>query len=320
MTATPPMLTDDRVESMRSTVMSAVDDDITRRGVRVRKAFGLAAVAVVVVGFGTVGIRAIDVSTGGSTSADSASSGAAADRAAAPEAAGDAGAAEKVAPEDLPTKRDVITTGTVNVTVKQPRAAAQRITSYVESIGGRVDGRTENGRGDDASAFLEIRVPSTKVSTTIERLGTYGTVEDVALQNDDVTSQTTDLDARIDALRISIKRLENILADSGTSAELIRAESALTNRQEQLESLVSQRALLSDQVALSTLSIDLTQEPRAESVSPGGFRGGLVKGWNALVATLNGVVEVAGVILPWAAGAVLVYGAYRLVSRRRRTG
>lgn len=322
-----PTLTDDRVESMRSSVMHAVDQDIAKRGRRVRNTIGLAAASVLVVGFGSVGINALS-GTSGSDSGDSA--GSSATKETAPrngltqdDSGGDSAASSREedtaigkaqAPE---TDREVITTGEINVTVKDPRAVAQRISTYAESIGGRVDSRTEHGSGDDASAFVTVRVPSTKVTATIERLKTYGTVDNVSLQNDDVTAQAKDLDARIDALRLSIDRLERIMANADTSGELIKAENALTQRQEQLESLEAQRKQIDDQVSLSTLSIDLSQKSQAESVEPGGFKGGLTDGWNALVSTVNNIVEVAGVLLPWAAIAFGLYGIYWLVSRRR---
>lgn len=325
MSTAPPTLTDNRVESMRSTVMYAVDADITRRGTRTRRAVGLAAASVLVVGFGSVGFNALGP-TGNSDSAataDSRSIDTSAGKALeGPAQEGPAGGVKDQAAPDssiVPdADREVITTGTVNVTVKEPRDTAQRLSAWVDSVGGRVDVRSENGSGDDASAFLQIRVPSTKVTATIARLKTYGTVNTLSLQNDDVTTQTKDLDARIRALEISVARLEKLLSEATSSTALVAAESALTQRQEQLESLQSQRTSIADQVSLSTLTIELSQKTRADTVSPGGFRGGLVDGWNALVSTVNRIVEVVGVMLPWTAIAVVLYGAYRLVSRRRR--
>jgi hypothetical protein len=304
---------------MRSSVMHAVDRDIAKRGHRARTTIGLAAASVLVVGFGSIGINAISNSTSGGDSGDSAGSSTSIEQ---PSAAGDTAGRDgalteqdkKAAPD---ADREVITTAEINVTVTNPREVAQKISAYAESIGGRVDTRTEHGDGDDASAFVTVRVPSTKVTATIKRLDTYGKVTNVSQQNDDVTAQAKDLDARIDALRLSISRLEKIMASSDTSAELIKAENALTQRQEQLESLEAQRKQIADQVSLSTLSIDLSQKAKADSVEPGGFKGGLTDGWNALVSTVNNVVEVAGVLLPWAAILVALYGVYRLVARRR---
>lgn len=319
-----PTLSDERVASMRSSVMQAVDQDIAKRGRRVRSTIGLAAASVLVVGLGSVGINAlsnVSSSDSGDSAGRSSMTETAPDNGLTQNNTGDDAASDSASGEDKAAApdadREVITTGEINVTVDDPRAVAQKISTYAESIGGRVDNRTEHGSGDDASAFVTVRVPSTKVTATIDRLKTYGTVENVSLQNSDVTAQVKDLDARIDALRLSIDRLEKIMADSDTSAELIKAESALTQRQEQLESLEAQRKQIDDQVSLSTLSIDLSQKAKADSVEPGGFKGGLTDGWNALVSTVNNIVEVAGTLLPWAAIAFALYGVYWLASRRR---
>ena len=320
-----PTLHDDRVEKMRMSVMHRVDQDVTRRGRRVRTTLGLAAASVVVVGLGGygVGLLASDQQQISGTS-DSSSAGGAADssEAAAPDGRLSA------APEDLGSlknehtaapdaDRQVVTTGSVSVTVTRPRETVQQLSSWVESVGGRVDERTESGSGDDASASVTVRVPSSKVTATVAQLRSYGRVDDVSLQNTDVTAQTTDLDARVDALQVSIERLTAILAGATSSKDVIAAERALTQRQEQLESLQAQRKGITDQVSLSTVTVTLSQQPTAGSVEPGGFTGGLRDGWNALVSTVNRVVEVAGVLLPWAAIAVILAVVLRLIARRR---
>jgi hypothetical protein len=83
-------------------------------------------------------------------------------------------------------------------------------------------------------------------------------------------------------------------------------EKALSERQEELESLQSQRALLADQVELSTLSVYVRPFGVAPAGGPDGFVGGLATGWRALVSTLGAVVVVLGVLLPWLAVAAVV--------------
>lgn len=311
-----PTLHDDRVDKMRMSVMHRIDHDVTRRGRRARTLIGLSAATVLVVGLGGYALSSVDGSSTSEVSGSSAGSAAAPDKAARDEAGGLANGLDEAVPD---AGRQVITTGTVAVTVADPREVAQQVSRWVESVGGRVDERSERGSGDDASASVTVRVPSDQVSATIQQLDTYGAVDDVSLQNSDVTAQAKDLDARIDALQLSIDRLESIMGGAGSSKEVIQAEEALTQRQEQLESLQAQRKSIADQVSLSTLSITLSQQPTASSVEPGGFTGGLRDGWNGLVSTVNRVVEVVGVLLPWAAIPALLLVAARLLGRRRRT-
>ena len=314
---TTPDLDERRIDAMRSSIMHSVDADVARRGRRVRRGVGALAAACFVVVIGGVGFSQLVNPDGGSS--DSAGSSAAM----APEAGGDAAlqdsadekATREIAPRDV---REVITTGSVDVTVDDPRDVAKRFAAWVESKSGRVDGRTESKDGEGrTSASLTVRVPSGQMSDALAKLATYGDVGTVDVQNEDVTAQGQDLDARIKALEISIDRLEKILAEAGSSAEVVRAEDALTQRQEQLESLQAQRKALTDQVSLSTLNVELIQKGSASTVSPGGFQGGLTKGWDALVDTVNGIVSLAGVLVPWlvvgAGGWIIWWGI-----RRRR--
>lgn len=326
-----PTLPDDRIDAMRSHVMSTVTHDVRQRGRRTRRRLGAVAASVIVVGVGAYGVGTLETSSV-STSNDSAAKAEynPAEVQSDNQASGDSGGKAELqeqAPSDAPaqTGRQVITTGSISVTVDRPRESAGKLSAYVESIGGRIDSRSEDGRGTDASASLQIRVPATKVSATIKQLGTYGTVDNVSLQNEDVTSVSKDLDARIDALQISVDRLQGILAAADTSKDVITAERALTERQEQLESLQSQKRSLASQVDLSTIGVDFSQTASVDSVEPGGFTGGLRDGWNGLVSTVNHVVEIAGVLLPWLAvaavlAAIVKIWRLRRGSRRSRRG
>jgi hypothetical protein len=317
---TTPELDERRIDAMRSSIMKSVDADVTRRGRRTRRGLGVLAAACFVIVIGGVGFSQLAItgesSDSAARSADTTSR-AGGDSALREDAGGKAAPnASEVAPQDA---REVITTGSVDVTVDDPRDVAERFTAWVEAASGRVDGRTES-KDDDGrtSASLTVRVPSDQMSEALAELDTYGDVGTVDVQNEDVTAQGQDLDARIKALEISIDRLEKILAEAGSSAEVVRAENALTQRQEQLESLQAQRKALTDQVTLSTLHVELIQEGSASSVSPGGFKGGLTKGWDALVDTVNGIVSLAGVLLPWLAVALVGWILWRIARRVSR--
>ncbi|MFC5675774.1 DUF4349 domain-containing protein [Aeromicrobium endophyticum] len=321
-----PTLHDDRVEKMRMSVMHRVDQDVTRRGRRARTTIGLAAASVLVVGLGGYAVESLSSDQQLSSAPDQSAGGASASRdAAAPErtrldaAPQDGRSLRNEQGAEADVDRQVVTTGSASVTVTRPRSTVQQLSTWVESIGGRIDDRSESGRGDDASASVTVRVPSAKVTATIDRLDSYGTVDDVSLQNTDVTAEARDLDARIDALRLSIDRLTAILGSATSSRDVIQAESALTDRQKQLESLQAERKGIADQVSLSTITITFSQRATADSVEPGGFTGGLRDGWNGLVGAVNRGVEVVGVLLPWAAIAAVGLLVVRLVRRRRRS-
>ena len=235
---------------------------------------------------------------------------------------GDPGAAPAVPVESDPD-RQVVTTATASLAVQDPAAGAQQVTELVESAGGRVDERTEQaGSGDDggegAAADLVVRVPAAALTGVLADLEGLGDVESVSVARSDVTATAVDLDARISALQTSVARLQTLMDGAATTEALLAAEKALSERQEQLESLQSRRALLADQVELSTLSVHLGPSGVAPAGGPEGFLEGLGTGWRALVSTLGAAVVVLGVVLPWLAVAVLLAAVVLGPSRRAR--
>lgn len=200
--------------------------------------------------------------------------------------------------------REVVTTGAVTMTVEDPEQVAADLSSVVENLGGWVEDLTQQAATEntDASARMVVRIPSQDVTSTLERLTTYGTVEDINLARTDVTMQVRDIEARIRALELSIGRMEDLLARATTTTDLVNAEQMLTDRQSQLESLLSQQALLDDQVLMSTLEIQLwtvESAPEPEPEPETGFWAGLVNGWNSFYDTGSSALMVLGALLPW---------------------
>ena len=221
--------------------------------------------------------------------------------------------------------RQVVTTATAALAVRDPAEGAQRISELVEAAGGRVDERTEQaGSGKDgvqgATADLVVRVPADSLTGLLADLEDVGDVATVSVSRSDVTATAVDLDARISALQTSVVRLQGLMGQSATTESLLAAEKALSERQEELESLQSQRALLADQVELSTLRVILEPFGVAPAGGPNSFLDGLGTGWRALVTALSATVVVLGVLLPWLALAALVAAGVlvpiRLVRRR----
>ncbi|TFD44754.1 DUF4349 domain-containing protein [Cryobacterium frigoriphilum] len=244
-----------------------------------------------------------------------------AEQGAADSAAG--GAIEGVTTDVQASDRDVITTGSVSITVTDPIEAAQTAATLTEQAGGRIDSRNETPTTDNqpASASLTLRIPADALDRTLADLKELGTVNFVSLSAADVTQQSQDLDARITSLQTSVDRLLALMTEASSTTDLIAIESALSTRQVELESLQSQRNYLSDQIDFSTLSLELYSEGTVAPSSPDNFFTGLITGWNALVATLGGLLVGLGVALPWVVSIGLVAGIVFLivwVSTRKR--
>jgi hypothetical protein len=217
--------------------------------------------------------------------------------------------------------RQVVTNASATLAVDDPAEGAQRVSELVESAGGRVDERTEQtATGDDGGAYadLVVRVPADALTDVLAELEELGEVASVSVTRSDVTGQTVDLDARISALQTSAARLQALLDEAPTTEALLAAEGALSGRQEQLESLQSQRALLADQVELSTLRVHLQPPGVAPPGGPEGFVDALGTGWRTLVSAAGAAVVVLGVLLPWLAVAAVIAALVLVPLRRAR--
>ncbi len=222
--------------------------------------------------------------------------------------------------EPLTARKEVVT-GSVEITADAPIAAAGAITDRVREAGGRVDSRTEQPGTDDSepSATLVVRLPADKTDAFIAGLGGVGRVTRVSTNRDDVTMQWEDLDARIKALQASVDRLRALIAGATTTSDLIAAEQALSGRQGELDSLTAQKRRLDDQVALSTLTIDITTDEKKSDDDADSFWDGIVSGWKSLVDWLQDAVVFSGKAIPWlgflAVLAAVLWAVVRLVRR-----
>jgi hypothetical protein len=221
---------------------------------------------------------------------------------------------------DFDADRQVITSGYMTVTAAEPLEAATEAVKITESVGGRVDGRTEYAPvdGDKGSAKLVLRLPASELTKTLDKLKALGEVEEVAISSDDVTMETQDLDARIKALTASVDRLINLLATATDTDVLIQLETAISERQGELESLTSQRRYLEDQVSLSTITLNLISEADAPVDEPDTFWSGLLAGWDAFVGFFAGLLVALGVLLPWLVLAAAITFAIIFFVRRKR--
>jgi len=233
----------------------------------------------------------------------------------------------KAAVED--TSREIITTAQVQLRVADVQDAADEIAAlaaahggYVESadIGSR-EGQTDASMpappSEPGSGWISIRIAADDLDEVLTALGDDGEVLRSSVSRQDVTSTAIDLRARIDAAQASVTRLTELMAKSGSVGDLIAAESALSERQALLESYQQQLKSLDEQVALSTVTVQLTERTTATEADPAGFGDGLLAGWNGLIVTLNGLVVALGFLLPW----LVIAGAALLVIwliRRRR--
>lgn len=227
-------------------------------------------------------------------------------------------------------QREIIASASATVRVDDVAKAAETIGGTAQSLGGYVEAMSIgaidtplpiDGREDTMSepagsgAWVTIRVPASALTQATDSLREVGEVTASQVDRRDVTGEAVDLRARVDALQASVARLTDLVASAESTADLIAAEEALSSRQADLEAYQQQLKQLDEQVAMSTLTVTLTQPEPVATADPAGFGDGLAAGWSGLVATLNGIVVALGFLLPWLAVLAVVGTVVWLVRR-----
>jgi hypothetical protein len=292
----------------------------TARGRPLRRLFGGALFAVVAVTVAACGSGSSGESSAGSTTADVANV-KAADGVPQP-AFRELDASHAAAQRQKVQQRAVISTGQVELSSGDVSGARARVDTVLARQHGRIaDENTNTDEGGTVtSAHLVLRVPSDRFDETMTDLAGIATLRSSTRRAEDVTTQVIDTDARIKAQRAGVRRLRILVSRAANLPALLAVERELTARQGELESLLQQRAYLSDQTSLATITVDITRHvaPSPATRSTGGFLGGLHHGWKALVAVVVGVLVAVGAALPFAVAAALIGVPVWLVVRRSR--
>lgn len=196
----------------------------------------------------------------------------------------------------------LVITGSITITAEDPIAAAEKATAITTAAGGRVDARQQYAPrdGDAGRATLTLRIPASALEDVRDQLADLGTVEETLTDTENVGTQQRDLETRITTLRASIARYTGWLADADATSDLIELESAISQRQTELESLEAQQRELADSVAMSTITVQLVSTAYAPPPEgPTDFWSALAAGWASFVGFWSAVLIALGMGLPW---------------------
>lgn len=220
--------------------------------------------------------------------------------------------------------RSIVYRAELALRVRDVAAQAARATDIVTAAGGYLASEQQSGNDSDDLAF---KVPAAKFTEVRAALGRLGTRLSTSASAEDVSDQVVDLTSRVATARASVARVRALLARATTVGQIVDIEGELTSRESDLESLEGRLGLLTDQVALSSISLQLTKAghpaPAASHDRGTSFLAGLRGGWHAFTTAVVALVVVLGAVLPFAVVLALLGAAWwwgrRAVRDRRGT-
>jgi hypothetical protein len=181
-----------------------------------------------------------------------------------------------------------------------------------------VGGFITEEQSSDGGSWLVLRVPADALDRLVDEIAGYGRVTSRGTQVVDATEQVVDLDARVATQTASVARVRGLLAEAKSIGDVVAIESELARREAELDSLTRRLAALRDQVALSTLAVDLrgpgAAAPPDEGPAPG-FLDGLAAGWEGLRVIGSAAAAVVGFVLPFLPVVAVLAGLALLVRR-----
>lgn len=198
-----------------------------------------------------------------------------------------------------------IRTARVELEVDSYEETRDELVAGAQSLGGYVDRETSDrhSRGNESwtSGTLVLRVPSENYDRYLETVESSGTVRHKEVKSEDVTEQVVDLRARLRNLEAQRDRLRDLYDSANETEEILRVGQRLSEVQGEIERVEGKLEVLENQVAYSTVRIELSEERPEGRIGPepeAWYETGVLA---AFLESINGVVVVGRMFVVGAA-------------------
>jgi hypothetical protein len=223
--------------------------------------------------------------------------------------------------EAMVASRKLIRTGDISLEVASYEKAAQEAARLAESLGGYVaDSHSSRSSDGRQNGSLSLRVPAERFTQAVSGVKGMGTVRSQNVSAQDVTKAYTDLETRLRVKRDTADRLREILKTRTAGlSDILQAERELARITEEIEQFEGERRFYDQQVALSTLKLELS-EPEAETTASwfDPIRGSFRRSVRILATSATGLVYVAAFLAPWLLVAWVLWLVITWIVRKRR--
>jgi hypothetical protein len=152
---------------------------------------------------------------------------------------------------------------------------------------GEMTARADSSAPQSLSAKLQI--PSAELSATLAELKALARVVSETQTAEDVTRQSSDLNARLANARLSEERLRGLMnGRTGKVSEVLEVERELTRVRGEIEQMEAERRGLTGRVDVATIQVTLREEGSGDSLGASAR-----DGWRNLKSSVSGAAEFA---------------------------
>jgi Mg2+ and Co2+ transporter CorA len=125
--------------------------------------------------------------------------------------------------------------------------------------------KTDNPR---YTATIQLRIPENLLQSTLEELAKLGTVESRNITAEDVGDRLVDFQARLTNLQKTEANLQKIMDRAGSVRDVLSVAQELSNVRQTIEQINAQLKSLQNQVAYSTITLNLEAAVSSTSSQP----------------------------------------------------
>lgn len=209
-------------------------------------------------------------------------------------------------PSDIMSKRKIIRTGDVKFKVNSLEKSTKIIQALTQKCNGFIASMNQNNSNYLASNVLSVRVPIDQFDYFLFQMKEEALYADyIRVNAKDVTEEFIDIEQRLKNKKEVQRRYIEILQNKAKTVEdVLAAEEKIRVIQEEIESREGRLRYLKDNIALSTIDIEMYQEieqVEAAVVYEKGFlakaKDGFVNGWNFILELLVGLINIWPVLL-----------------------
>ena len=220
-------------------------------------------------------------------------------------------------PASDPAGAMLVRHGQASIEVRHMDDAVLRVRQAAQQLGGFVANTAlRNGKNEQPSASLELRVPTGQFDQLMSGLKAFGTVETVSANAEDVGEEYVDLGARAaNARRVEARLVEMLASRTGKLSDVLTVEQELARVRQEIERHDARMRWLERRASLSSFNITL-HEPLAliDRDTNGPIAEAFADAWRRLVDVIAWCIAALGVLVPVG----LVLGAAFVVVRRVR--
>ncbi|WP_392531007.1 DUF4349 domain-containing protein [Nostoc sp. C117] len=177
---------------------------------------------------------------------------------------------QKAEPTAIARSRpQLIKKAAISLTVNSVDRTVDAVSQIINQQQGDLIGLKEQQPKNDNSrhtATIQLRIPENRLEPTLEELAKLGTVNSRSITAEDVGDRLVDFQARLTNSQKTEANLQKIMDRAGSITDVLSVAQQLSNVRETIEQINAQLKSLQNQVAYSTITLNI--EAAVSSTSP----------------------------------------------------